>query len=308
MRRLFAWRVSEGGMADPRSTGMYAACWAAAPAPRAQRSSPERSVLLLSAGRSRSSSALALGSVPFRAVALLLTGAERAAPSLRSTRAVLAVAHQLVLLRKPPQLLLLTCSTQHACSTASHSASDAAHGGAWGFARVLRLEHVGLSTLSGDAPRGVRAPACLHELSAAVGSGAEAELAWSGSTRLAARLRRCDAGSASPGVPASSGAYAVTGGLGGLGLRAASLLLRGGVARVLLASRSGVVARGERGLAAQLRALGAAAAAVACDSAASSDLAALLARALPARGLLHASGVLRDKMLRLMATVDLRYS
>ena len=44
-----------------------------------------------------------------------------------------------------------------------------------------------------------------------------------------------------------SGAYVVTGGLGGLGLRALALLVERGVSRVVLASRSGRVARSEGG-------------------------------------------------------------
>ena len=48
------------------------------------------------------------------------------------------------------------------------------------------------------------------------------------------------------------GPYAITGGLGGLGLRAAALLVEGGAVHVLLASRGGRVARDGQGLAAQL--------------------------------------------------------
>ncbi|MDP6307301.1 MAG: hypothetical protein QGH02_08175, partial [Verrucomicrobiota bacterium] len=90
-------------------------------------------------------------------VAALLAGADSAAPSLRGTQAVLALAQRLVRLATPPRVLLLTCGTL--AVDASHAASDAAHGGAWGFARVLRLEHPPLRALSADAARGAEAAA-----------------------------------------------------------------------------------------------------------------------------------------------------
>ena len=51
------------------------------------------------------------------------------------------------------------------------------------------------------------------------------------------------------------GAYAITGGLGGLGLRAAALLVERGASQVVLASRSGRVARLGQALEAQLSSL-----------------------------------------------------
>ena len=61
----------------------------------------------------------------------------------------------------------------------------------------------------------------------------------------------------------------VTGGLGGLGLQGAALLAKMGATRLVLASRSGRVARDGQGLAETLRRLGTAGASrvtvVACD-------------------------------------------
>ena len=92
--------------------------------------------------------------------------------------------------------------------------SHEVHGGAWGFARVLRLEHAALRTSSIDAPRGTG----IELLSAAT----ESEVAWRGSSPCAARLRSY---AATPTSHLACGSYAITGGLGGLGLRAASLLV-----------------------------------------------------------------------------------
>ena len=111
--------------------------------------------------------------------------------------------------------------------------SDEANGGAWGFARVLRLEHPMLRTQSIDV---------LCDMSTVASSVfcdamAEAETAWIDSAHVVAWLRACTSPSTSSRALAR-GSYAVTGGLGGLGLRAASLLVESGVPRVLLASRA----------------------------------------------------------------------
>ena len=59
-----------------------------------------------------------------------------------------------LLVGEPPRVLILTWGTQTATAGAL---SDAVHGGAWGCARVLRLEHAALRVLSAEADRGVRA-------------------------------------------------------------------------------------------------------------------------------------------------------
>ena len=92
-----------------------------------------------------------------------------------------------------------------------HGASHPAHGGAWGFARVLRLEHPMLRTLSADVSNGV-SEVTMPALTALMG---EAEAAWRAGERLVTRLRPCTAFSWS-GAVLSGGMYAVTGGLGGL--------------------------------------------------------------------------------------------
>ena len=101
----------------------------------------------------------------------------------------------------------------------------------------------------------------------------------------------------------ANGAWLVTGGLGGLGLRGAALLAARGAARLVLTSRSGAVARGGQGLEASLRALGSAAGStsvVACDGGDASEAAALVALARPA-GVLHAAGLLVDRLLQRLA-------
>ena len=103
-------------------------------------------------------------------------------------------------------------------------------------------------------------------------------MAWRDGVAYAARLRACSVPSAGGGSLAR-GVYAITGGLGGLGLRAAALLIERGAERVILASRSGRVVRDGQGLASQLALLGASAEATACDSAEALDVGMLLGRA-----------------------------
>ena len=72
---------------------------------------------------------------------------------------------------------------------------------------------------------------------------AEADASWRGTQCFAARLRACTTASESS-QPLAAGVYAITGGLGGLGLRAAALLVDAGAAGVLLSSRSGRMGQG----------------------------------------------------------------
>ena len=88
----------------------------------------------------------------------------------------LALTHQFISRSTPQHLFLLTCGTQGASADAAHAALDSAHGGVWGLARVLRLEHAGLGTQSTDASRGLRDAAARFAL-ASSGGTKEAEQA-----------------------------------------------------------------------------------------------------------------------------------
>ena len=85
--------------------------------------------------------------------------------------------------------------------------------------------------------------------------------------------------------------HAITGGLGGLGLRAAALLVEHGAARVLLASRGGSVVRDEQQCVATqlLRSLAAVTETLACDGSETYDTSALLCGSCAA-GVFHAAG------------------
>jgi enoyl-CoA hydratase/carnithine racemase/NADP-dependent 3-hydroxy acid dehydrogenase YdfG len=100
------------------------------------------------------------------------------------------------------------------------------------------------------------------------------------------------------------GLYVVTGGLGGLGLRAATLLVEGGASVVVLASRSGHSRRDEQDLEMKLASLRAAALVMASDVTDALDVSCLFAPS-SLVGVLHAAGLLRDKTLSSMAASDL---
>ena len=181
---------------------------------------------------------------------MILESRGSATPSLHGMHLVLALAQQLAGgIEPPPRVVMLTCGAL----AFGGAPSDAAHGGAWGFARVLRLEHAALRTQSADVGR---------ESGSDVGASwmllaptSEAEAAWtSGSHAVVARLRTCTTVSKAH-ASLAVGAYAITGGLGGLGLRAAKVLVDGGVFRALLASRSGRVVRDGQGLETQLHSI-----------------------------------------------------
>ena len=138
---------------------------------------------------------------------------------------------------------------------------------------------------------GVSYPAADVPSALLVAPTTEAEAARIGNdVHVVARLRVCTTLSMLD-VALACGSYAVTGGLGGLGLRAASLLVEGGACRVLLASRSGLVQRDGQDLDAQLHAMEHVATVMRCDNADGNDEASVLLQADSLTGMLHAAGV-----------------
>ena len=99
------------------------------------------------------------------------------------------------------------------------------NGGVWGLSRVLRLEQVGVSVQNIDTQWNVDIAALVTGRPFA-SADAEAEQAWRTELPFSARLRS-HCGTAAPVGAARtlSGRYAISGGLGGLGLRAAALIV-----------------------------------------------------------------------------------
>ena len=296
-RQTFRWQHRAAGSAAARMTSMYAGCWVAVTAPRPPAGVSPPWLLVRSRCASGTPLACAMAPVPTQrtphGVAVLLASDDPAAPSLHGVQLALALTQQLASRSQPPRVLLLTCGTQLPVPTAARAASDAALGGVWGFARVLRLEHASLRARSLDVSRSASAATAIRLLvGAESGQAAETELTLGVSRCHAARLRACAAAPAPEHHAVQMcGTYAITGGLGGLGLRAAALVVERCARRVLLASRSGRVVRDGQGLDAQLRALGSCAEVIACDGADVDDTKALVSRGHPLSGALHAAGV-----------------
>ena len=264
-RRAFRWTSTQRRDAAGGAVAFYATGWARLPAVAARSEAGSRSWLVLSpmqpgscgglpgsVGLStpgREPLAAALEARSWAGIALLLDEAGSVAPSLGGLEAALSLARELsssAAARAWSPMFIrtggaVTASPMHAAA----SAAGAAHGGIWGFARVLRLERPAARVVSIDVCGAATAPAAARALlaeAAACGS-LEPEVAWSRGVRHCARLRRRSAavaatvGSPGRGLRAAvSGSWLITGGLGGLGLRR-------GPAGALLPQRPGVTRR-----------------------------------------------------------------
>ena len=289
-RCAFPWcDVSSSVTVDTASARMYSICWR--PVPPASAGSYRMCLWLTTKGAWRTGDPSALSPI-WRAVAVLLQAGTSAAPSLHGMHLVLALTHQLARNTAPPPCVLMLISGALAFGI---TPSTMAHSGLWGFSRVLRLEHAALSTQSvGISSHGVGVS--VHPSVTACLAEAESEMSWRGRQRAAAQLRMCS--TISPTMLLACGMYAMTGGLGGLGLRTAKMLAESGASGIMLSSRSGR----SGGLAVDdTRRVNLFMAA--CDVGDAAQAVSLLACA-TATGVLHAAGVLHDKMLRSMATDD----
>jgi len=296
VRSLFAWHGS--GITDGTTlaaVGVYALCWSATSLPVASRTTAAEGLVLgrhgvLMAGAGHASAS-------WRIVVVLMDAAAQAAPSMLGSELVLHLGQQLSREVHRARLVVVTCGTQAASMVMS--SSSAAHGGVWGLLRVLRLEHASLRPLSVDAAAGcVAGTADASGVVLADAAGAEAELASSGAACWhAARLRRglADAGSALD----VSGQFVITGGLGGLGLRAASLLADHGATGVVLASRSGHVARDGQALFFQLASLCSASSVLSCaaDASNQSEVVHLSLRRFLQAGFLHLASIFDARLV-----------
>ena len=183
-RQCFPWR-STACRADTARTSMYSACWsAAALAPVSPR---RMHVLMATQGvLLRNDDA----SLRWQTVAVLLEASGSSAPLVHGTQLALVLAQQLAagVIKPAPRMLMLTCG---ALAVGGAAVSDAAHGGVWGFARVLRLEHAALAAQIADISCVASAVASLTMLAPTV----EGEAACSASSRFVSRLRACTAAS-----------------------------------------------------------------------------------------------------------------
>ena len=176
-RRAFAWRDTTASMGSGR-TRMHSVCWAKAP--HDSDTATRRRLLLTARSLHHPDGAREAAHSWHQAVSLLLQADATAAPSLHGVQLALALAQQLAGRARPACVLVLTCEAV----TSGGAPSDAAHGDAWGFARVLRLENVALRTQSTDIARHSESAVALLALTATT---SETEKSWRAARRFAAR-------------------------------------------------------------------------------------------------------------------------
>lgn len=141
-------------------------------------------------------------------------------------------------LGKPPRMWLVT---RGGLAVEDPESGDPAAGSLRGVVRVLAYEHPALRTTLVDLDSALdtdaaAAAALATELASA---GTDDVVAWRGGRRFAERLRRAEVPpQLTELVVRPDGAYIVTGGLGGIGLKVATWLVDRGAARVVLNGRS----------------------------------------------------------------------
>eukprot|EP00964_Phaeocystis_antarctica_P042504 scaffold24366_cov62-Phaeocystis_antarctica.AAC.1 len=196
----------------------------------------------------------------------------------------------------PLMVWLLSASL---AASSARSAVGVATAGSWGFARAARAElpALPLGCVSSDGLAPVGWPWMLTTGGAPPG---EPELEWSGNGFKVPRLARAMIEAEGSVTRAGSGQL-LTGGTGGLGLLTARWLAESrGASALVLASRSGALARGGAAEWALLGASGAAVRIARCDAADPAAVRRLLAWKVGAaqlRGVWHAAGVLSDALL-----------
>ena len=245
-------------------------------------------------------------------LAVVLDMSVSSTPSFTGLRVCFKATKEILSMKNaPPRLLFITLGTQPCPSSAPPAASDAANSGPIGLARVIRYEHGAMDVVNAGSTAGAGALEAARTLMSQV-TGKEAELACTPTGGLvASRLRRSNT-APRPGEaqPVHGGTFIITGGLGGLGLRGAEMLVDAGSTRVVLTSRGGKAARSEKEQFDSVCAIpGAMVHVFASDGSDPSDGGRVLdLTGATLAGTLHASGILRDKMLLFMRMGDVSQS
>jgi len=253
-----------------------------------------------------------------------LTEHELTAAQARGCESVFQVlkAHEVIASDAKRLLWLVTSGAQPAGDNRSPVA--VAQAPIWGLGRVISLEHSelwgGLIDLGPEAA-GVRAEQVYQEVSRPQG---EDQIAYRGNRRLVARLDREPPPARRPVVADLSpdATFLITGGLGGIGLVLARWLADRGARHLVLTSRQGLPGRdgghsvSPSGVSArrieaitELERRGVSVRVECADVADREQMTALFSRLAdgpPLRGVIHAAGITIPRLLKAMATDDLR--
>ena len=306
-RTAYTWTSTTGSDAGGEALYRYATCWVSGQLATAGESAGGCMLVSTPCESSFSDHVQQLMSahkpdadlVGIKLVVLLLNSADGVAPAMLNAQTTLVVSQKLMFAAPSTSLVLLT---------ASPSTSNS-----WslGFGRVLRIEIASLKarslavTSSSDVKAGLLDPT-------------NDEVRLTGGRCSVRRIRAVVSVSGTRRKPRNefAGAHLITGGLGGLGLRTASLAVEHGASALVLASRSGKVARDGQGLSDQLKEIQRATRFVQLSAADSSDGRDTMALLLSMKtfpevtpgGIHHAAGVLQDKLVRSMLCGDLKWT
>ena len=193
--------------------------------------------------------------LPFSRLVLVCTNAVSSTTAMSTTEKVLSLGQTLAVFSPTPSLTLITCEVQLPIVTKSVSAPAVAHGALLGIARILHIEHGTMDVCACDMMSGYNSLQTL----AYRPDPAETEWADHNEQCFLTRLRLICALSCSVKKPSENrhSTFYITGGLGGLGLRATEMLAqsRDLTHNVVLVSRSGTIVRSSHGLTNQLQRL-----------------------------------------------------
>ncbi|MFF2545518.1 type I polyketide synthase [Kitasatospora sp. NPDC058063] len=196
----------------------------------------------------------------------------------------------------------LWCATRGAVSVGRSDRIDSTlQALVWGLGGVAGVEYPQRWAGLVDLPRRLDDRAATRLAEALTSPDGEDQLAVRATGLYGRRVVHAGLGDTAPVRDwTPEGTVLITGGTGGLGAQIARWLARTGTAHLLLTSRRGAQAPGADALLAELRGLGAAATAVACDvadRAALSELLAGIPAERPLRAVLHTAGVLDDGVI-----------
>ncbi|TYB58859.1 SDR family NAD(P)-dependent oxidoreductase [Nonomuraea sp. PA05] len=174
----------------------------------------------------------------------------------------------------------VTIGTERAQAVLEGERPDPGAAALRGLVRVLALERPGTTAVVDFDD--------LTDLAEELKGGADDEVAWRGGVRYAARLRRISPSRTGPDPVAGPGAYLITGGTGRLGRLAARRLVERGATRVVVNGRSEAAADGIVQVVTGDLAL---------PGTAERLVAAATAGGMRLRGVIHAAGVLDDRLI-----------
>ncbi|MFT4978102.1 MAG: acyl transferase domain-containing protein/acyl carrier protein, partial [Myxococcota bacterium] len=208
-------------------------------------------------------------------------------------RELQALLHALPPDQRPPSLVLLTENSQPLRETIRPAQAVL-----WGVGGALALERSELRCRRIDVGGIDDAAALADEL---LGGEADQVALVDGQRRVLQLVREAPPEGEAPTLHADR-AYLITGGLGGLGLSAASWLVHGGAGHLILVGRRGITTPEQAAAVAALEQDGATVTIAAADVADPVAMQAVLASAsAPLAGVIHAAGVLADGLMERMS-------